>query len=1040
MYIDQLRHTLGPDQVLTSTTSRYAFAADAGPYLLIPEAILQPRTEDDIVAILKLSKEHRRPVVFRAGGTSLSGQSITDGWLVDIGRHWRTVEPIGNGDTVRVQPGVIGGLVNARLRHLKRKIGPDPSSIMSAMIGGMLSNNSSGMCCGVEHNAYHTLESIRFILPDASVWDTSRPDEHAKFDREQRELSTGIALLRDSLRASSSLSEKIRRKYRQKNTVGYGLNAFLDFDHPLDILSHLLIGAEGTLAFIAEAVLKTLPELPCKATALAYFQDVPSACDAIPILIQAGCAAVELMDNASLQSIRNLEGVPDELPSLLDNHPGMTAILFEFHAADEEALHNQLSSLARSYDPASNSPLSPSNERGAGGEGLTPHNASPNSPLSRSYGRGAGGEGLSASELAKTLLNTLLPIQITRDTKQQYYLWKLRKGMYPAVAAVRARGEAAILEDIAVPVEKLGPAILDLQSLFRKHHYENGIIFGHAKDGNLHFVITQSLNGSRDVEKYARFIDDMVALVVGKYDGALKAEHGTGRNMAPFVETEWGTEAVDVMRRLKKLVDPDGLLNPDVILSSKPSLHTQNLKELPIVEDVVDKCIECGACEPRCPSRDFTLSPRQRIVIRRAVARLDAAGERATADELRREYDYAGLASCATDGLCAVDCPVAINTGDLVKQLRREKTRRWDRAIAMLLVKRFGWAERLVTAALWSGTLVNRLTGHNTIGTTTQFLKRFIADIPYWHRELKAERIPKNRIQPHEAEFIYLPACMSRMMGGTATKMMEVASRVGVRMYLPSTSHGMCCGQAFSSKGYIDAAVAKQVEWIERAWQLSDQGRLTIVTDLGSCSAFLRKTPLPLPTLSHSYESSPPSHSYENSPLSRSYGRGAGGEGLPRQLITTPVAEEVVQDDGRVKVLNSPLDKLNHLRILDSIEFAHDHVLPKLTIQRKLDTIAIHSVCSNQKLGWEDKLLAVAEACAEKVIQPHHGKCCGMGGDRGFAIPNLTWSATSAVGPEMEAKQCSQGFTTARSCALGLSSGSGHPWESIFHLLDVASR
>jgi D-lactate dehydrogenase len=928
-----LRASLGKEHVLASLTSRYAFANDAGPYLLIPEAVLQPRTEADIQTIFRLAQVHRKPVVFRAGGTSLSGQSITDGWLVDIARHWRKIEPNEDGSLVRVQPGVIGGLVNARLKNYGRKIGPDPSSINSAMIGGMLSNNSSGMCCGVKFNAYHTMRSIRFILPDGTLWDTSQSNAKDEFVARQPTLATGLIALRDELRGSERLSARVRTKYQQKNTVGYGLNAFLDHDHPLDILAHLLIGAEGTLAFISEATLATIPELPAKATSVAYFPDVISACESISVLADAGCEAIELMDYASLLSIQNLEGVPPELQSILTNNPGVMGILFEFQAASPEALDEKVGRFHQSFEKQ---------------------------------------------------LSTLQPIRITRNAKEQAFLWKLRKGMYPAVAAVRARGEAAILEDIAVPVDRLGPAILDLQSLFKKHRYEHGIIFGHAKDGNLHFVITQSLSEKQDVEKYARFIDDMVTLVVHKYDGALKAEHGTGRNMTPFVETEWGSEAVAIMRKLKSLVDPHAILNPDVILTSRESLHTCDLKSLPVVEDIVDKCIECGACEPRCPSRDFTLSPRQRIVIRRAMIRLKSAGDTRTARQLGKEYVHAGLASCATDGFCAIDCPVAINTGELVKQIRRASTGTIDTFVASMLAKHFSLAEVVVKSVLSVGTTINRILGSGTMTRLTSTLKRRMPAVPLWHRSLSTESLAGNQIPLEQAEFLYIPACMSRMMGGTSQSMMRVAQRANLRLFLPRSSHGLCCGQAFSSKGYLDAAIAKQSEWINYLWSLSDEGKRKIVVDLASCTAFMKQSTLDLP------------------------------------------------EDVR--------NKRDKLSILDSIEFAHDYVMPRLSINRKLASIAIHSVCSNQKLGWEEPLLAVASKCADQVIQPHAGKCCGMGGDRGFALPELTNTSTENVRTIMQETNCDHGYTSARSCAIALATSSGYQWDSLFHLLDEVSK
>jgi len=926
--LEQLRKSLDPDRVLTSTISRYAFANDAGPYLLIPEAILQPKTEAEIQTVFRLATDSQTPVVFRAGGTNLSGQSITDGWLVDLGRHWRKVEVIDGGSKVRVQPGVIGGNVNAHLKAYGRKIGPDPSSIMSAMMGGILSNNASGMCCGVKLNAYHTLESIRFILADGSLWDTSWPSEHERFAREATHVARGLLDLRDAIRNNAALSQRIRKKYQQKNTLGYSLNAFLDFDSPLDILAHLLIGAEGTLAFISEAVLKTVEDFPKKATAIAYFSDVLSACESIPKLIESKCAAIELMDFASLTSIRQLEGIPQELPRLLDAHPGMMAILFEYQAKADVAIE---ACLARFY-----------------------------------------------SECAEQL-SAIHAIEFTRDVKIQQQLWKLRKGMYPAVAAVRARGEAAILEDIVFPIEQLGPAILDLQRLFTKHDYANGIIFGHAKDGNLHFVITQSMNGQKDIEKYASFIDDMVDLVVRKYDGALKAEHGTGRNMAPFVETEWGSEALAFMKQLKHLLDPKGILNPDVILSSQEAVHTKNLKDLPVVEDVVDKCIECGACEPRCPSRDFTLSPRQRIVVRRAVSRLKRDGALSEARELEREYDFAGLATCATDGLCAIDCPVHINTGELVKQLRREKTRSFDSWLAMRISRHFGWVEHLVKLALRCGSAINAVVSKNAMVFITSTVARIIPQFPQWHPSLSTETLPRNFCSVQDAEYIYIPACMSRMMGGTATSLLRVCQQVSVRIHLPNGLTGTCCGQAFSSKGYPVAASEKQAEWIAKVWELSDQGRLPIVMDLGSCSAFINQTP---------------------------------------GLSTDSMA------------------KLAKLKILDSIEFAHDVVLPKLSIVKKLPRIAIHSVCANQKADWEEKLIRIADACAEDILIPHAGKCCGMGGDRGFAIPELTNAATADVKAKMEIAACSRGYTSARSCAISLSTSTGKPWQSIFHLLE----
>jgi D-lactate dehydrogenase len=920
--------------VLEKVWQRYAFANDAGPYLLIPKAVLQPRTEDEIRAIFSASKTKRTPLCFRAGGTSLSGQSVTDGWLVDIGRHWRSIEPLDGGSRVRVQPGAIGGLVNANLRTFGRKIGPDPSSINSAMIGGMLSNNSSGMCCGVANNAYHTLDSIRFILPDGSLWDTANENESARFQREQSALCSELLAIRSSIFGSTKLLEKIRRKYQQKNTVGYSLNAFVDHEDPLQIFSHVLIGAEGTLAFISQATLRTVPDFPEKATTLAFFADAHAACDIIPELIDIQADAVEFMDRASLESIRNLEGVPKELPQRLSDHQKLMGLLFEFQAPDADALQAKLELFRTRCQPK---------------------------------------------------LHPLSPIEFTQNKKEQANIWKLRKGMYPAVAAMRAKGEAAILEDINFPIHRLADAIDDLQVMFKKHEYKNGIIFGHAKDGNLHFVISQPMSCEKDTQKYARLIDDMVDLVIHRYNGALKSEHGTGRNMAPFVETEWGSDAVALMYRLKRAVDPDGLLNPDVILTAKPKLHLENLKDLPIVEDVVDKCIECGACEPRCPSRDFTLSPRQRIVLRRAGQRLIASGRIELAKQLEEDYEFAGKQSCATDGLCALDCPVAINTGDLIKQLRRESVTPTANKLANTMAHQFATAERLVAVSLGAGRTASAILGSTAMRSVTRGLATLFPGFPQWHSALGSEneRIDRSLLVSIDTcDYVYWPTCMSRMMHGTAGALVEVADRADVGLHIPKNSVGLCCGQAFSSKGFLEAAVTKQSELIDAMWKWSDRGRRPIIVDLGSCTAFLR-------------------------------------QGLSD---LDPVRKE----------------QLHRIRILDSSEFAAE-LLPKLKTMKRKSAVAIHSVCSNHKYGWGDAMLRVANACAEQVIQPHEGKCCGMGGDRGFELPDLAKSATSDVGPAMQSAHCTEGFTNARSCAISLSSGSGQSWRSLFHLLKECS-
>ena len=492
---DSLAAIVGQDRVLDRPVDLIAFASDASFYRLIPKAVAFAGSVEEIRGLFRLSHEQKIPMTFRASGTSLSGQSVSDGILVEVARNWRGIQVLDGGAKVKVQPGVIGAHVNYALKAFRTKMGPDPASIATCTVGGILSNNSSGMCCGVSQNAYHTLESLTFVLPSGTVIDTAAPDADERFRADEPALAEGLLRLKAELLANPALAERIRAKYRMKNTCGYSLNAFIDFDRPVDIFRNLLVGSEGTLAFIAEAVLKSVPDLPVKVTGFLIFPDLHAACAAIVPLRDAGAAALELLDRASLKSVENQAGSP---PSIKTLPAGAAALLVEFQGRDESVRAD-----------------------------------------------------LERTALATaTHLKLMEPARFTHDPAEQALMWKIRSGTFPSVGAVRKRGTTVLIEDVAFPIESLADAAVDLTKLFAKHGYDEGIIFGHAKDGNLHFVITQSFNDQAAVDRYARFIDDVVELVVKKYDGALKAEHGTGRNMAPFVEAEWGPEAKAVMEQL----------------------------------------------------------------------------------------------------------------------------------------------------------------------------------------------------------------------------------------------------------------------------------------------------------------------------------------------------------------------------------------------------------------------------------------------------------------------------------------------------------
>lgn len=924
-----------PERIKMSLIDLVAYAADAGFYNLRPRAVVLPVSEGEVVRLFQLAHKQNIPVVFRTGGTSLSGQSVTDGILADLSQYWRKATVETGGAYIRVQPGVIGAVANVYLKKFGRKIGPDPASINAAMMGGILSNNASGMCCGVSNNSYHTVKYLRFTLPDGKTYSTEVKEDYARFLQECPQLSSQLTAIRTQILNNQPVYDKIRKKYRTKNTVGYSVNAFIDFTEPLDILAHLLIGAEGTLGFISEAVMETVPDYAEKATGLLYFPDIYTACQAIVPLSETGAAAIELMDRASLRSVEHVAG----LPAIIKDLPAeAAALLVEYGAPSREILNGSLADFeARSQ----------------------------------------------SFSLLETPAFTSIPAQ-------QALLWKVRKGMFPSVGAVRKSGTTVILEDVAFPVAMLGAAIIDLQGLFKKFGYHQAIIFGHAKDGNIHFVVTQSFNSEAEVRRYEQFMAEMVELVVNKYDGALKAEHGTGRNMAPFVETEWGGEIYGIMKTVKNLVDPSNILNPGVIINSDPQAHITHLKELPSVENEVDKCIECGFCEHKCPSRDLTLTPRRRIVVRRELVKLREEGSN-DYKKLLDQYQYHGLDTCAVDGLCATVCPVDINTGDLVKRLRNENHSAFGNKLALMSSRHFGLVLKTVKAAVRLGTAVNHALGVNTMQKTTRAIRKLVPSFPLWSPQLTAARSARPEAIPvmdAPTKVVYFASCISRVMGdkqnpqtGIMQRFISVSQKAGVGVVMAGGSGKNCCGQIYSSKGFGGAYAHMVNSTISELWSCSNEGAYPVVLDITSCTY----------TLLHCR----PALSEEN---------------------------------------KARFDKL---KIIDSIEYLYEYILPRAGSVKRKNHIALHPVCSSYKVpGLDDKFKKVAAFFSHKVTIPTFAGCCGMAGDRGFLFPELTRSAIALEATDVVNKKFDGCYSSSKTCEIAMSDNTGRNYQSILNLAD----
>ena len=784
--IQQLTRHLPAHQVITDDLRRLAYGTDASFYRLIPQVVAVIESENDARAVLTAARQNRTPVTFRAAGTSLSGQAISDGVLALIGEGFATFELADDASQVRVGPGMVGGEVNRRLAPHGRKIGPDPASIGAAKIGGIAANNASGMCCGTAQNSYRTLAGLRVMLADGSLLDTEDPASIAAFKASHAALLGELDRLGRETRANAALAERIRHKFRIKNTTGYSLNALVDFEDPIDILAHLMIGSEGTLGFMTRITYQTVVEDPFKASALVFFPDIRSACEAVirlkPQPAHLAVSAVELLDRPALHSVENKPGLPAIIRELGED---AAALLIEVRAGSADALQDKIA----------------------------------------------------AVHAAIAGISTVEPIAFSTDPATCDMYWKVRKGTFPAVGAMRRTGTTVLIEDVAFPIESLADATLDLQALLRHHGYHEGIIFGHALEGNLHFVITQDFGDQAEIDRYARFMDDLCDMVVRKYDGSLKAEHGTGRNMAPFVEMEWGKEAADLMRRIKTLFDPEGLLNPGVIINDNPHAHLENLKPMPAAEDIVDRCIECGFCEPLCPSHRLTLSPRQRITSVRELARRAAAGEHA--GQMAEDYAYMGLDTCAGCGLCSTACPVGIDTGDLTRRLRGRQLGDKARALHNWTGENFGTFASLSRTGL--------KVGHAVAGVLGDKLVKRVSGGAWRNHMPSAARPPAPRTAQGDP-VVYFPTCGARIFGPAnhtdpqlGDVVQELLIRAGFRPILPEGFDQLCCGQMLASKGMQQEAEDMSNTLEAALMKASDNGRIPVIMDASACSTRMQK-------------------------------------------------------------------------------------------------------------------------------------------------------------------------------------------------------
>ncbi len=902
--------------VLSRTIDRLAYSRDASIYRLLPEVVVRPKNENDIQKLFKYAYNANKSITFRASGTSLSGQTVTDGIVAEIAYDWQKIEVKNSGKSIRMETGVIGEHANQKLRKYQRKIGPDPASMKAARIGGIVANNASGMTTGKPCNSYNTLKNIRFILSNGNVYDTSNKKDCAKFVIREKELSDGLIAIKNSIIKNDVFRNKILDKYRLKNTVGYTLNSFLDYEHSLDIFAHLLIGSEGTLAFISNIELDTVPDPPFKSTGLILFPTIIDACNAINAIKNTGVNALELMDYASLKTAKYLTSVPYDINSLSQDS---AALLCEFQEENNifNKLENDLRSVVQSYDGS--------------------------------------------------LLGNF-----EREDSNRLKLWKIRKSLFTTVGSLRKPGTSVITEDICFDIENLGEAITDLHRIFKKWKYQDAVVFGHAKDGNLHFVASIDLESKEGIARYKGMLDDITKMTIDKFNGSLKAEHGTGRNMAPFVEKEWGSDLYKIMWKVKNLADPNFILNPGVILNKNKNIHVNNLKPMPIVNSKIDLCVECGFCEPVCPSRRFTFTPRQRISVSRE-REMASLKNFSFSKKLKDDYLFSTEITCAVDGMCETVCPVNINTGEFVKELRSNNNGIVGKLFAIWISNHFRLTTKFFKFAIRILSLKTRLFKSKLTNNASNWFNKITRHrIPAWNSLITASSKFSQKIEYGTGKtFIYYPSCISRTISSDSKKksiievMGQIANLAEIRLIIPDKIDNTCCSTPFSSKGYHETGIQIFERTIKLLYEVSKGGKIPIVVDTSPCT----------------YKFLHPS-------------------------------------DDISKEINK---KLKELKFIDIIPFLD--IITKDINYKPLDIkIAVHPTCSTKKMEHLQILESLVKKCAKKVVIPENSNCCGFAGDRGLIVPQLTNNAVKYNKNQLSVEERKlNGYSSSRMCEIGMS-------------------
>ena len=916
-------------RVYTDHLRRYAYGVDASCYSYLPKVVVKAEDEREVRRLIRLCQQCGTPFTFRAAGSSLSGQCSSEDVLIVCNDGFKKMEVIDDGKALKCECGVIGSDANDLLKPYNRKIGPDPATLATALVGGILNNNSSGMCCGTAQNSYKTIRSIRVVLLDGSILDTSDQKSIDQFLKEKPQMVEDILQLRKDILADEELTHLIHHKYKIKNTTGYGLNSLVDFEDIIDIINHLFIGSEGTLGFVSEIVYNTVEDVPYKGCGLMFFKTLNDASLAVVALANMGrdkVVAAEMMDYQSLKAVQSLDNVPEFVREVPE---GTSAILFQTESYSKETVDKNLAFIK---DKLKDIP-------------------------------------------------TAIPSLYSQDAKEYDSWWAIRKGILPIVGGQRRKGTTVITEDVCFQIEDFTKGIEMLTELFHKYDFvDGGVIFGHALSGNVHFNITPDFSDPKDTKNFGDLVKEMSERVSG-FGGSLKAEHGTGRMVAPFVEMEWGRKAYEINRRIKAIFDPERILNPDVMITDDPDVYKKNLKAQCVIDDAFTICMECGFCEKHCPSRNLTLTPRQRIALLRETKRLENEGNFTLASELRKGYEYFGVDTCAACSMCKGLCPLSIDTAQIALSMRRIDPPAPE--LAKKIYDNFSTTLQMCRAGVSLEGIAGSIITQKAISKITEGLHGVTGVTPYVPKTTpKANRYKlKNRIKPTNFEkVVYFSTCANRAFkpnqgyddDRSLQQVVEsLCNKAHIDIIYPKHIENLCCGLSFENYDDVHERAVKDLH--DALMKASQNGKYPIVIDHSACF----------------------NHAFKHMP---------------------------------------------DLEINDISEFLCKYVVPHLDIEKCDERVIVHKQCKIKSLNKSQYIEDLARLCTDHVFNIKSFACDGFAGQKGFFTPELNKCATKDLAAEIAEYGATLGVSSSSTCEIGLGENGGIPFIGVAFLLDRCSK